>query len=167
MSVTGGFRWIAHASGMVGMTSPGGCQLEQTLDGTNRRPLASDLVEASQQELPETSGLFGPSEHEFNDLLTHTVAAAPASEFELHRHGVCVPKTSSLSTPDRVIYHRSEMIAQVYGTAVTRPNLSFRYTQGTSPRDKLQRWKTFLQDRADAVASIDMFLALTISFPPL
>ena len=33
-------------------------QLEQIVDGANHRPLASDLVEPTQQELPETLGLL-------------------------------------------------------------------------------------------------------------
>jgi hypothetical protein len=46
------------ASG-VGMTSR--CsfgQLKQAVDGANHRPLASDLVKPTQQELPETPGLL-------------------------------------------------------------------------------------------------------------
>jgi hypothetical protein len=39
----------------VSMTSPVGTgQLEQIMGGTNHRPLASDFIEASQQELPDT-----------------------------------------------------------------------------------------------------------------
>ena len=70
------------------MASPCGVgQLEQIMDGTNHRPLASDVVKAAQQELSEASGLLDLSEHRLDDLLAQAVAAAPASTLELHRHG--------------------------------------------------------------------------------
>jgi hypothetical protein len=63
----------------VGMRSRGGFgQLKQVVDGTNHRPLASDLVKPTQQELPETPGLLDLSEHGFDNLFAQPVAAAPA-----------------------------------------------------------------------------------------
>jgi hypothetical protein len=43
---------------MVMRSSCGFGQLEQVVDGTNHRPLASDLVEPTRQELPEPPGLL-------------------------------------------------------------------------------------------------------------
>jgi hypothetical protein len=62
------------------MRSPCGFgQLEQIVEGANHRPPASDLVELTHQELPETFGLLDLSEHGFDNLLAQPVAATPAS----------------------------------------------------------------------------------------
>jgi hypothetical protein len=88
MSVRGRLRRVARWTGVVGMTSPCGVgQLEQIMDGANHRPLASDLVETPQQELPEASGLLDVSEYRLDDLLVQAVATAPASTLELGCHG--------------------------------------------------------------------------------
>src|SRR5215472_7523003 len=70
------------------MRSPCGFgQLEQVVDGTNHRPFASDLVEPTQQKLPEPPGLLNLSEHRFDNLFAQPVATAPAGALELRRHG--------------------------------------------------------------------------------
>ena len=80
MSVRGRLRRVARSTGVVGMTSPCGVgQLEQIMDGANHRPLASDLIETSQQELPEASGLLDLTKYRFDHLLAQSIAAAPAA----------------------------------------------------------------------------------------
>ena len=89
MSVRGRLRRVARSTGVVGMTSPCGVgQLEQIMDGANHRPLASDLIETSQQELPEASGLLDLSEHRLDDLLSEPVATSPAGPSEPLAHGL-------------------------------------------------------------------------------
>jgi hypothetical protein len=63
------------------------CELEQIVDRADHGPLGSDLVEAAQEELAEASGMFDMAEHRFDDLLSQTVAAAPAGELEFSGHG--------------------------------------------------------------------------------
>ena len=111
MSVRGGSRGVARSTGVVGMTSPCGVgQFEQIMDGANHRPLASDLVETPQQELPEASGLLDLSEHRLDDLLALPVAATPAGALELPCHG-------GLARPFRPLSRTRRMLL-----AVARPS---------------------------------------------
>ena len=88
MFVAGGLRQIVDAMGTLRMPSPCSVgQLGQIVDGASHRPLASDLVEAPRQELPEASGLLDLSEHRLDDLLAQPVAATPAGALELPCHG--------------------------------------------------------------------------------
>jgi len=57
------------------------------MGGADDRPLASDLIEASQQQLPEASGVLDLTEHGLDDLLAQPIAAASPGSFELERHG--------------------------------------------------------------------------------
>src|SRR5476651_790347 len=83
-----GLRRFTNSADLLRMTSPCGVgELEQIVDGADHRPLASDLVEAAQEELAEASGVFDLAEDGFDDLLSQAVAAAPAAAFEFCRHG--------------------------------------------------------------------------------
>ena len=72
-------------------------QLKQVVDGTNHRPLASDLVKPTQQELPETPGVLDLPEHGFDNLFAQPVAAAAASALELRCHGASTVCSSGAS----------------------------------------------------------------------
>jgi len=58
------------------------------MDSTNHRPLASDLANATQQELSEASGLRDLSEPGLDDLVADAVAAAPGSHVAHEMHYV-------------------------------------------------------------------------------
>jgi len=73
--VVGGLRQIVDGMGAGRMPSPCSVgQLEQIVGDANHRPLASDLVEAPQQELPKASGPLDLSVHRLEDLLAQAVA---------------------------------------------------------------------------------------------
>src|ERR1700682_2343616 len=83
-----GLMQFTNSVDIVSMISPRGFrELEQIVDGADHRPLRSDLVEAAQEELAEASGMFDLAEHGLDDLLSQTVAAAPAGALEFCRHG--------------------------------------------------------------------------------
>src|SRR5829696_429960 len=62
-------------------------ELEEVVDGADHRPLSPDLIKASQQELPEASGLLDLPEHGLHHLLAQPVTAFPASPLEGLSHG--------------------------------------------------------------------------------
>ena len=62
-------------------------QLEQIVDGAEHRPFLLHLVKASQQELPETSGVLDLTENGLDDLFAQAIAAAPSGAPEFERHG--------------------------------------------------------------------------------
>ena len=57
-------------------------ELEEIVDGTDHRPFGSDLIEASQQELPEASGVLHLPEHGLYHLLSEPVTTSPASPLQ-------------------------------------------------------------------------------------
>src|SRR5918997_4774365 len=63
------------------------CELEEVVDGADHRPLGSDLIKASQQELPEASGVLDLPEHGFDHLLPEPVAASAAGALQPLSHG--------------------------------------------------------------------------------
>src|SRR6266568_4907753 len=84
---TADLRWGVTAAERLIMASPCcGCEFEQIVDGADHRPLGFDLVEATQEELAEASGMLDLAEHGFDDLFSQAVAAAPAGELELSGH---------------------------------------------------------------------------------
>src|SRR5918997_5799762 len=62
-------------------------QLEEVVDGADHRPLGSDLIKASQQELPEASGVLDLPEHGLDHLLPEPVAASAAGPLQPLSHG--------------------------------------------------------------------------------
>jgi len=88
MTRTLGLRQVVTSSGVAIMASL--CcigELEQVVDGADHRPLGSDLVEATEEELAEASCMLDLAEHRLDDLLSEAVATAPAGAVELCRHG--------------------------------------------------------------------------------
>jgi len=88
MTRTLGLRQVVTSSEVAIMASP--CcirELEQVVDGADHRPLGSDLVEATEEELAEASCMLDLAEHGLDDLLSEAVATAPAGALELCRHG--------------------------------------------------------------------------------
>src|SRR4051794_41067858 len=63
------------------------CEFEQVVGGADHRPLASDLIEAAQQELSEASGVLDLTKDRLHDLFAQAITAAPAATFELGGHG--------------------------------------------------------------------------------
>jgi len=57
------------------------------MGGADHSPFASHLIETSQQELPEASGVLDLTEDGLDDLLAQSIAAAPSGAFEFERHG--------------------------------------------------------------------------------
>ena len=57
------------------------------MGGADHRPLASDFVEAAQEELPEASGLLDLAEYGFDGLFSEPVAASAAGPLEPIGHG--------------------------------------------------------------------------------
>jgi hypothetical protein len=49
------------------------------VDGADHRPLSPDLFEASQEELPEASGVLDLPEDRLHHLLSQAIAASAAS----------------------------------------------------------------------------------------
>ena len=75
-------------------------ELEQVVGGADHRPLASDLIEAPQEELPEAPGLLHLPEHRLDHLLSQVVSTAPARSLQplghrAHQRCVFQPATSS------------------------------------------------------------------------
>ena len=88
MTRTLGLRQVVTSSEVAIMASP--CcigELEQVVDGADHRPLGSDLVEATEEELAEASCMLDLAEHGLDDLLSEAVATAPTGALELCRHG--------------------------------------------------------------------------------
>jgi len=75
MTRTLGLRQLVTLSEVAIMASP--CcigELEQVVDGADHRPLGSDLVEATEEELAEASCMLDLAEHRLDDLLSEAVA---------------------------------------------------------------------------------------------
>src|SRR4051794_26150683 len=53
------------------------CELEEVVGGADHGPFAPDLIEATQEELAEASGVLDLSEHRLDYLLSQPVTAAP------------------------------------------------------------------------------------------
>ena len=71
MTRTLGLRQVVTSSGVAIMASL--CcigELEQVVDGADHRPLGSDLVEATEEELAEASCMLDLAEHRLDDLLS-------------------------------------------------------------------------------------------------
>jgi len=52
-------------------------RLEEVVGGADHGPFAPDLIEATQEELAEASGVLDLSEHRLDHLLAQAVTAAP------------------------------------------------------------------------------------------
>src|SRR4028118_517599 len=79
-------KWLKRSESAP--ASPGCrlCELEEVVDGADHRPLGSDLIKTSQQELPEASGLLDLPEHGLHHLLPEPVAAPPPRSPPRLRH---------------------------------------------------------------------------------
>ena len=62
-------------------------ELEQVVDGAEHRPFVFHLVKASEQELPEASGVFDLAENGLDDLFAQAIPTSPFSASEFDRHG--------------------------------------------------------------------------------
>src|SRR5258706_14408263 len=80
---------------MISPSCPG--KLEKIVCGADHRPLAANLVEAAEEELPEASGVFDLTEHRLDDLFSEAVSAggARAAEIQGHRPGAAAPEGSA------------------------------------------------------------------------
>jgi len=71
----------------VSISCSGPRKLKEVVGGADHRPLASDLVETTQQKLSEASGVLDLTTDGLDDLFAQAIAAAPAAPFELGGHG--------------------------------------------------------------------------------
>src|SRR5258707_4916622 len=58
------------------------------MGGADQGPFGPHFLDASQQELPEASGLLDLSEHRLDDLLSEPVSTSPSCPLELVAHGL-------------------------------------------------------------------------------
>src|SRR5918994_1989650 len=63
-------------------------QLENVVRRAYQRPFALDLLESSQQELPEAPGLFDLPNHRFDDCLARRIDGRAGLRVELAGHPV-------------------------------------------------------------------------------
>jgi hypothetical protein len=68
------------------------------VDGADHRPLGSDLIKPSQQELPEASGVLDLPEDGFDHLFAQPVTASPAGPLQRLRHGAHQRHVGQLTT---------------------------------------------------------------------
>ena len=73
-------------------------ELEEVVDGADHRPLGSDLIKPSQQELPEASGVLDLPEDGFDHLFAQPVTASPAGPLQRLRHGAHQRHVGQLTT---------------------------------------------------------------------
>src|SRR5487761_156193 len=71
------------------MLGSGFCELGEVVGGADQRPFACHLVDATQEELPEASGLLDLSEDGLDNLLSEPVAATAPGAFEGGPHRLC------------------------------------------------------------------------------
>ena len=77
-------------------------QFEEIVGGADHCPFASDLIEPTQKELPEASGLLDLPEDRLDNLFSQAVAASPASPLQACGHGAHQGRLRQLAPPRRI-----------------------------------------------------------------